>query len=88
MLKLIKICFFLIFLLEHLNAQIYLKKTNLAAVCRCDPSNSSKIFINKKIKAIDPDTFTNLTSLQTLWIPYNKILSIHPATFTGLTSIY
>ena len=88
MFKFIKISFLLIILIDILNAQIHLDKTNLGRVCYCDPMKSTRISLNSKnIKKIDSATFTGLTSLQYLYLSSNQISFIDPATFTGLTSL-
>ena len=84
MFKFIKISLLLVILIDILNAQIHLNKTNLATVCACVPMKSTSIYLNSKnIKKIDPATFTGLTSLQELYWLDNQISSIDSATFTG-----
>jgi len=88
MFRIIKISFVLVILIENLNAQIHLNKTNLAVLCNFDPMKLTSINLAaEKIKTIDPATFTDLISLQKLNLGYNRISSIDPATFTGLTSL-
>lgn len=67
MFRFIEISLVLVIFFDILNAQIRLNKTNLAAVCVCDPKLSTSIrLLFKNIETIDPDTFTGLTSLQRL----------------------
>jgi len=74
MFKFIKISLLLDTLIDILNAQIHLSKTNIATVCACVPMKSTSIYLNSKnIKNIDPATFTGLTSLQELYLYSNQI---------------
>ena len=77
MFKFIKISLLLVILIDNLNAQIHLNKTNLATVCACNPVQETSINLKfKNIKTIDPATFTGLTSLQELYLGENQISSI------------
>jgi len=77
------IIYFLLF--EIAIAQIRLTKDNLDQVCRCNSSQSTKIFqSNKNITTIDPSTFNGLNSLQYLDLSNNQLTT---STFNGLNSL-
>ncbi len=78
----------MVILIDILNAQIHLNRTNLVTVCACNPMQETFIYLNSKnIKKIHPATFTGLTSLERLNLDSNQISSIDPDTFKGLTSL-
>ena len=63
----------LLVLINAINAQFHLKKSNLAQICNCN-IHSATIYLNSKvIVSIDGKTFQGLSNLQRLELEYNQL---------------
>ena len=60
----------LLVLINAINGQVHLNRSNLAQLCKCD-INSASIDLNLKgIVSIDANTFQGLSNLQELGLDY------------------
>ncbi len=77
----------LLVLINSINRQVHLNRSNLAQICNCD-INSTKIYLNStKIVSIKANTFQDLSNLQLLYLSNNQLSSIDAKTFQSLSNL-
>ena len=60
-------------LMNSINGQVYLNRSNLAELCKCDINSTSISLESKQIVSIDVNSFQGLSNLQTLLLNKNYL---------------
>ena len=77
----------LLMLMNSINGQVHLDRSNLAQICNCDINSYRFNLSSKRIVSIDGKTFQGLSNLQTLLLDNNQLRSIDFITFQGLSKL-
>ena len=74
-------------LINSINGQVHLNRSNLAQICNCDINSTRINLYYNGIVSIDSKTFKGLSNLQTLWLNNNQLSSIDANSFQGLSNL-
>ena len=83
---LVTLSLFLI-LINSINGQIHLERSNLAQMCNCDINSTVIDLRSKGIVSIDSNAFQGLSKLKYLYLYGNELSSIDNTTFQGLSNL-